>query len=105
MIFGKSAGHALEHRFIVQPAEAFLERRLLDHAGKSARVVRYCITQAVEHRARWHPDARTQHALARLEMEVEPGAPAFRLAADPVVRSAVLEPASRMGLVGRLVPG
>lgn len=63
------------------------------------------VAQPVEEWAVWHPDSAAHEGRARLQVEVESRPTASGLAPHTLVRVEVPEPARRVGLVRRLVPG
>src|SRR5690242_21108056 len=100
MVLREPARHAREHRLVVETAVALQATR---DSLESPRIVGDRVAESVELRPRRHPQPRPDHRLAGLEMEIEPGAARVGLTPDPRRRSAVMEPARRVRLVGGLV--
>src|SRR6185436_13581672 len=81
MVFVVATRRALEHLLLAQAAEALLQLRLQHELLERLRIARDRDPELVERGARWHPAAAAEHRGAGLQVEVEAGAAAVRLAA------------------------
>src|SRR5256885_1807537 len=88
-----------------RPGRGCWLRRVLHDLHEPLEVFHDRFAQPVETGTRRHPDAPAHERMAGFEVEIEAGAPPFRLAADAVVGVAMAKPARRVRLIRRFVFG
>src|SRR5437773_105690 len=103
MVLGVSTRHPLQRGLVAHAVEA--RRQCARHPNETIGIVVDGIAQLVELRTRRHPQTSADERLARLQMEIETGAPLVRLAPHLPRRAAMVEPAAGVRFVRRLVPG
>src|SRR5260370_22823546 len=99
----KAPRHALEHRFVIEAAEAAQEARLTHHARERLGLLGDGVAQTVQGRPRRHPDAGADERPTGRQVEIKARAPAFRFAPDAMIPVLVAKPPRGVRLVSRLV--
>src|SRR5687768_17361667 len=99
MLRREAARYARQHLLLRQSAEAAAERGRQHDALESLPVLDDRLAQLRQRRRRRPPESAGDESRARLEVEVEAGAAAPALLADPLSRRAVVEPEAEVRLV------
>src|SRR5438552_16576968 len=103
MVLGVSTRHPLQRGLVAHAVEA--RRQCARHPNETIGIVVDGIAQLVELRTRRPPQTTADIRLARLQMEIETGAPLVRLAPHLPRTAAMVEPAAGGPFVWRLVDG